>query len=71
VTTATLRAAALGQRGRRAKQHQDRAKSERRHREFERHFLYFPIHENLQHFPLGNTQTTCQSQLSENQQLMP
>src|ERR1039457_1877732 len=44
-------AAALGQCGRRAQQHQDRAKSKRRHRGFERHCLHCPIHENLPILP--------------------
>src|ERR1019366_7488300 len=61
--------AALGQCGRRAKQHQERAKSKRRHGGFERYCLHCPIHENLQYFRLCNVQTTCQLQVFENKLL--
>jgi hypothetical protein len=53
-------AATLGQCGRRAEQHQSRAKSKCRHGEFERYCLHCPIHENLQYFRLYNMQAAYQ-----------
>jgi hypothetical protein len=52
--------ATLGQCGRRAKQHQERAKSKRRHGGFERYCLHCPIHENLHYFRFCNVQTMYQ-----------
>jgi hypothetical protein len=59
-------AAALGgQGGRRAKQHQGRAKSQRRHGGFEQYCLHCPFHVNLQHFRFCNEQTKRQSEVFE------
>src|ERR1019366_8525149 len=62
-------ATALGQCGRRAEQHQERAKRKRRHGGFERYCLHCPIHEHLQSFRRCNVQATHQFQVFENRLL--
>src|ERR1039457_3255508 len=62
-------ATALGQCGRRADQHQERAKRKRRHGGFERYCLHCPIHEHLQSFRRCNVQATHQFQVFENRLL--